>query len=47
LVTLVAFPEIIVREANLMAYQDLFCRRKVNIWRAGRVYEVDHDEESL
>jgi hypothetical protein len=35
LVTLVAFPEIIVREANVMAYQDLVRHR------------VDCDEESL
>jgi hypothetical protein len=44
LVTLVAFPEIIVREANLMAYQDLVRRRQIKIWRGGKVYEVDRDD---
>jgi hypothetical protein len=42
-VTLVAFPEIIVREAHLMAYQDLVRRRKIKISRGKRVYE-DRDE---
>jgi len=44
LVTLVAFPEIIVREANLMAYQGRVRRHKVNIWRGGKVNEIDRDE---
>jgi hypothetical protein len=43
--TLFAFPEIPVREADLLAIdQDSVCRRGVKIWRGGKVYEVDPDE---